>query len=236
VTQRNDRLTREDPPVPTATAPARRREFTDDAAGNDHLWSLVAQIQADPDNDAGPYGELYRLTHPVVFRYIYFRLGSRHDAEDLAADVYVRGRRRIGRLQRQAGSPTAWFITIARNLVADHYKSAQKRLEVLAGEMHGRTPEGRPETEDTRDTTAADAAEIMAAVTLYGGLSRLSPEHREVLRLRYLLGESIAGTAAAMGKNDGAIKALAYRAARAMLRDPAVAELGAALARSRSVA
>jgi RNA polymerase sigma-70 factor (ECF subfamily) len=220
--------------MPT-TAPERPRRFADDDAGNAHLWALVDQIQADPDRAAGPFGELYRLTYPAVYRFIRFRVARSVDAEDLAQDVYVRAERRIGRLRRQAGSPAAWLITIARNLTADWYKSAEKRLTVLAGDIHGRTLEGRTEYDDPTDQTIRDAEEIMSAVALYGALSRLGEDQREALRLRYLLGESVAGAAEEMGKTEGALKALTYRATRAMLRDPVVAELGPA-ARSRLAA
>lgn len=220
----------------TSTATATRRHVADPAEteGNERLWALVAQIQQHPAA-AGPFGELYRLTHPAVFRFLRSRLDSHHDAEDLAADVYLRARPRIATLRRASGSPAAWLITIARNLLADHYKSSRHRVTVLVPEVAGGCPIGRLPGFEARDRTEADVDEIRVATALYGALTRLSREQREVLRLRYLLGESVAGAALAMGKQEGAIKALTYRAARSMARDPEVATIDGET-RVRSVA
>jgi RNA polymerase sigma-70 factor (ECF subfamily) len=49
-------------------------------------------------------------------------------------------------------------------------------------------------------------------------VQRLNPEQRECIVLRFLQGFSVAETAHVMGKNEGAIKALQYRAVRALHR------------------
>ena len=45
-------------------------------------------------------------------------------------------------------------------------------------------------------------------------VSRLGDEQRECVMLRFVQGLSVSETAAVMGKNDGAIKALQHRAVR----------------------
>ena len=51
-------------------------------------------------------------------------------------------------------------------------------------------------------------------VELLAGVQQLSEEQRECLVLRFLQGLSVSETAAAMGKKDGAVKALQHRAVR----------------------
>lgn len=216
----------------TVAAPERRQSVPADLAHNARLWALVDQIQADPERMAEPFGELYRLTYDTVFGFIRSRIGSRHDAEDIAAEVYLRAHKRVGRLRNTGSSPAAWLVTIAKNLVADHYKSAPVRLSFPVPSFDGAPREdgreARPPLGETYDRTEADAGEILTAITLYGAITRLTPDQHEAVRLRYLLGASIAVTAESMGKDQGAIKALTYRAARRMLRDPEVAALSAA--------
>jgi RNA polymerase sigma-70 factor (ECF subfamily) len=197
-------------------------------------WQLVELFQSDPASADAALAELYELTHDAVFRYLRSR-APRDVAEDLTADTYERACRRLHTITRRAGSPAAWLITIARNLLADHYKSARINRTVLVPTFEsGRTPEGRDEADNPVDPTdATDAALdlVDVAVALYGALTRLSPEQREVLVRRYLDDQSLEETAGDMGKNAGAIKALAYRATRALRRDPAVAVLDPALIR-----
>lgn len=219
----------------TATTPAgviaRRRAFRDDPDANDHLWALVAAAQS-AETDAqrqAAFGELYQLTRRVVFAFVRSRVGDHGTAEDLTADAYERAYTGIGKVTRKTGSPSAWLVTIARNLVADHHKSARVRTTLVVEDVAPRTPEGRPEFVNapdlTADTVIDAAASVRDAIALLGAVTRLTAEQRDAVRLRYLEGKSIEETAAELGKLGSAVKALTYRAVRALARDPEVAAL-----------
>jgi RNA polymerase sigma-70 factor (ECF subfamily) len=49
-------------------------------------------------------------------------------------------------------------------------------------------------------------------------VKQLGPEQQECIVLRFLQGMSVAETAAVLGKNEGAVKALQYRAVKALAR------------------
>jgi RNA polymerase sigma-70 factor (ECF subfamily) len=70
-----------------------------------------------------------------VFRFVYFRVGNRQLAEDLTSDTFLRALKRIGSFTWQGRDLGAWLVTIARNLVADHFKSGRYRLEVTTGDV-----------------------------------------------------------------------------------------------------
>jgi RNA polymerase sigma-70 factor (ECF subfamily) len=58
---------------------------------------------------------------------------------------------------------------------------------------------------------------VLAQLTnaeLLAGVQQLSPDQRECLELRFLQDLTVAETAAAMGRKDGAVKALQHRAVR----------------------
>src|SRR3712207_1814770 len=86
------------------------------------------------------------------------------------------------------------------------YTTLFRSLEVSTADMRDadRATDGPEEAVLQRLTNA----ELMA------GVAQLSDEQRECLVLRFLQGLSVAETAAAMGKKDGAIKALQHRAVR----------------------
>jgi RNA polymerase sigma-70 factor, ECF subfamily len=206
------------PPVPPRAGPPTQsagvtswpsRPAPDVAAAE--VWALVERAQR---GDAEAFGLIYDRYMDTVFRFIYFRVGSRPLAEDLTADTFLRALKRIGSFTWQGRDLGAWLVTIARNLVADHFKSGRYRLEVTTGDVLDadkaeRGPEGSPE---------AAVVDHITNVALLRAVKQLNPEQQECIVLRFLHGFSVAETAQAMGKNEGAIKALQYRAVRALHR------------------
>ncbi|MGE5830454.1 MAG: ECF subfamily RNA polymerase sigma factor, BldN family, partial [Micromonosporaceae bacterium] len=188
--------------------PTNRPDPTDAAA---EVWALVERAQA---GDGEAFGLIYDHYFETVFKFIYFRVGNRPLAEDLTSETFLRALRRIATVTWQGRDLGAWLVTIARNLVADYFKSGRYRLEVTTGdvldaEQADRGPEGSPEVA---------VVEHITNVALLTAVTQLNPEQQECIVLRFLHGFSVAETAQVMGKNEGAIKALQYRAVRALHR------------------
>src|SRR5262249_60522114 len=85
------------------------------------------------------FGQLYDRYFDPVFRYIYYRVNDRATAEDFTSETFLRALRRISGITYQGRDIGAWFITIARNIVLDHVKSARHRLEVTTPEIIDRS-------------------------------------------------------------------------------------------------
>jgi RNA polymerase sigma-70 factor, ECF subfamily len=164
-------------------------------------WQLVGLAQK---GDGQAFAQLYERYFDTVFRYIYYRLNDKAMAEDFTSETFLRALRRIGGISYQGRDIGAWFITIARNIVLDHVKSARHRLEMTTGDVIE-----RKETEPSPEVT------VIASLTsehLIGAVKRLGREQRDCIVLRFIQGLSVSETAEVMGKNDGAIKALQHRA------------------------
>lgn len=164
---------------------------------------LVDRAQA---GDVGAFGELYDEYSLTVYRYIYARVSSAALAEDLTSETFVRALRALDSFRWQGRDFGAWLVTIARNLITDHYKSGRVRLEVVTDEIetHDRETEG-PEV----DVLAAATAEV-----LRNAVGALPDEQRDCLTMRFFAGLSIAETARALDKSEGAVKQLQLRAVR----------------------
>lgn len=173
--------------------------------------ALVHRAQA---GDAAAFGELYDRYVDQVYRYVYYRVGSAQVAEDLTSEAFLRAFKRITSFTWQGRDVGAWFVTIARNLIADHYKSSRQRLETTTEDVSSVT--GAPRL--VEDGPERAVLEAMQNEVLLQAVQRLGPEQQECIVLRFLQGLSVAETAQAMGKNDGAIKALQYRAIRSLGR------------------
>lgn len=201
----------------TAVVPAQRAAADDDTAVES--WALVERAQA---GDMDAFGDLYRRYQDTIFRYVCFRVGNRQLAEDITSETFVRALKSLPRFVWQGRDFGAWLVTIARNLTVDTFKSGRHRLEITTGEVLNA---------DRADQTANGidpAAAVIENITnqlLLDGLARLNPEQRTCLVLRFLQQLSVAETAAAMGREVGAIKALQYRAVRSLTRlTPALQE------------
>ena len=103
-------------------------------------------------------------------------------------------------------------MTIARNLIADHFKSGRYRLEVATSDLVEAGADRREEGPENEVLTAITNEALLEAVKTLGA------EQQECISLRFLQGMSVAETAAIMGKNEGAIKALQYRAVKSLSR------------------
>ena len=171
------------------------------------LRDLVLRATA---GEADAFGALYDHYVDLVYRYVYYRVGTHALAEDLTSETFLRALRRVGLFTWQGKDFGAWLVTIARNLVLDHFKSSRYRLEVCT-----------PDLLDTDRWEEGPERAVLDSFThraLFTAVRELGAEQRECVVLRFLHGLSVAETAQVMGKNTGAIKALQYRAVRSLAR------------------
>ena len=101
-------------------------------------------------------------------------------------------------------------MTIARNLVADHFKSGRFRLEVTTSELL--------EVGEAESSVEDRVLELWLNADLFNAVRRLTPRQQECVTLRFLQGLSLAETACVMGRSEGAIKLLQHRAIRSPAR------------------
>jgi RNA polymerase sigma-70 factor, ECF subfamily len=196
--------------VPTPAVPDHDR--VEHAAPEGETAVAIGLVQRAQQGDAEAFGLLYDRYVDQVYRYIAYRVASAAVAEDLTSETFLRALRRISTFTWQGRDVGAWFTTIARNLVADHYKSGRYRLELT--------------TDDVSDSSSAPVMEGPERAVLEGmtnkvllqAVKQLNAEQQECIVLRFLQGLSVAETSQIMGKNEGAIKALQYRAIRTLGR------------------
>ncbi|MDV3220753.1 sigma-70 family RNA polymerase sigma factor [Intrasporangium sp.] len=171
---------------------------------------IEALVQLAQEGDREAFAQLYDSYVDTVFRYVLVRVGQRPLAEDLTSETFIRAMRRIDTFSWQGRDIAAWFVTIARNLIADHVKSARFRFEVTTADMR-----------DADDLVDAPETEVLARLRderLVAAIRQLAPEQAECITLRFLQGLNLAQTAAVLGKSEGAVKQLQLRATRALRR------------------
>lgn len=189
-------------------AAAVRRITRERENDRDEMRTLVLRAKT---GDSEAFGMLYDRYLDLVYRYVYFRVGSHALAEDLTSETFLRALRGIADYTWQGRDFGAWLMTIARNLVTDHYKSGRNRLEVTTAEVFDTPLDGRYIPENAVVTNMVNERVMQA-------IKQLGAEQQECVILRFLHGMSLAETALIMGKKSGAIKALQFRAIKSLAR------------------
>ena len=167
---------------------------------------LIALVELARQGDKEAFGLLYDHYQASVYRFLYYRTRSQALAEDLTSETFFRALRSMNNFRWQGKDFGAWLMTIARNLTTDHFKAGRTRLEMTTEDM---TPHD--------DSTEGPEDAVIAGLTnevLLQALTQLPTEQRECLIMRFLQGMSIAETALALARSDGAVKQLQLRGVR----------------------
>jgi RNA polymerase sigma-70 factor, ECF subfamily len=174
----------------------------DDAA----LDRLVGASRA---GDSEAFGQLFDHFHGPIYRYIASRVQRPADAEDLTQLVFVKALEALPRYESRGVPFGGWLFRLARNSIIDFVRTRHEHAELDAiAEPQG--PEAGP------DQVAVDR-EDMDAVGV--ALAALTSEQREAIALRFFAGLSAREAAEAMGKQEGTIRGLQFRAIAALRRE-----------------
>lgn len=156
--------------------------------------------------DAGAFGELYSRYASLILRYLYARLREQESAQDLTQEVFVRVIKGIGGFEfRGEKSFLGWLYTIAGN--------------VLIGQARRKRAISTPldESLELVDPHGQDAVHsIFDRVALQQAITQLTEDQQQVLALKFFADMTNQEIAAALGRTEGAVKALQHRALHAL--------------------
>ncbi|MBK8027421.1 MAG: sigma-70 family RNA polymerase sigma factor [Chloroflexi bacterium] len=164
---------------------------------NVDLWVQQAQR-----GDMTAVQALYEHFVGDIFRYTYYRVSSRRDAEDLTAEVFVKMVEGLPRY-RYTGAPfQAWLYRIANARVVDFHRRQRRRPE-------GELSENLTDTSTRPEESVQHRQELEA---LRNALHQLSVDEQTILILRFVENKSHQEAAEIMQKTYAGIKALQHRA------------------------
>jgi RNA polymerase sigma-70 factor (ECF subfamily) len=169
---------------------------------DDHgrVRGLVERAQR---GDRAALEELYLLHFDRIYSYLHMSVGSRHDAEDLTTQTFVKMLEAIGGFQWRSVPFSAWLFRIAHNLAMDHFR-ANKRWQ---------PEEEIPESVQGQESSAEEQALVsLGETSMIELIDRLSPDQRQVLTLKFVFRFSNGEAAAILEKTEGAVKSLQHRA------------------------
>jgi len=165
-------------------------------------------IRLAREGNSEAFSFLYNLNVRRIYNYIFYRIGSEDDAEDITSRVFYRAFGHIKNYEDKGIPFSAWLYRIAHNLIANFHRDRQRRKEVSLDDQ----PE-MPHRVDLPETWIEKKQEMDL---LLKGIRRLAPDRQQLILLKYLEDLSNAEIAVIMGRTEGAIKSLYHRALLAL--------------------
>jgi RNA polymerase sigma factor, sigma-70 family len=144
-----------------------------------------------------------------AYRYATLVLGSRSDAEDATHDAALTAWRRFGEL-RDRDRFDAWFGRILVNTCRDQLRSRGRNTLSLDADSSTATVAYVPAALRAADETDA----VATHEALGAALRSMSPDHREVVVLRYYFDLTVDQIADRTGARPGTVKSRLHHALR----------------------
>jgi RNA polymerase sigma-70 factor (ECF subfamily) len=153
---------------------------------------LIEAAQRDPLR----FAELYENNFERVYAFVAYRVRDRDEAQDLTAEVFHQALAGIQRFEWRGVPFAAWLLGIAAKVLADRWARLGKRQEVSTDEL---------------EQAGIDAA-IEQRAMLFQLVDALPADQRHVIIRRFVDQRSVREIAHALGRSEGAVKQLQFRA------------------------
>ena len=159
--------------------------------------------------EAEAFGVLYDRYVDQVYRYTFYRVRNEAEAEDVTSEVFMRALRAIPKYEpRQAF--LAWLYRIARNAIIDRSRRQASRKQVSFEDALAHPNADQVVNPDEGLLAGSDATAVRRA------MQQLTPLQQEILVLRYVEGFDTKTISKLVGKRDGTIRGIEFRAISAL--------------------
>jgi len=163
---------------------------------------LIYRVRTHKDPEA--YATLYDQYVARIYRFLYFKVSQKEEAEDLTSEVFLKTwNYLIDRNKRDIKSFSGLVYSVARSKLTDFYRERAGRNECALDEIINITA---GEDQIQRIDTAHDMSHVLRS------LKRLKHEYQEIIFLRYIEELSVKEIAQILGKNRTNIRVTLHRA------------------------
>jgi len=149
-------------------------------------------------SDLAKFASLYDIHFERIYAFIARRVRDRDRAEDLTSEVFHKALANLKSYEWRGAPFAAWLFRIAANALSNYFKRAAREPDHAEN-----SPEASGEPEQ-------EAAEVQARLIRL--VDKLPAEQRRVVFERFVEQRSIREIARQLGKSEGAVKQLQFRA------------------------
>jgi RNA polymerase sigma-70 factor, ECF subfamily len=166
---------------------------------------LIQRVRADETGEA--MRALYRSYSGELYGFALNALGERGAAEEVVQEVFTRAWRHAGTYDARRGSVRTWLYQIARHAIIDARRRASVRPALA---LHA------PAESDAGESGGPTIEQAMLGWQVVAALEKLTPEHRQVIRLAHFQGLSMREIAERCELPVGTVKSRTWYALRSL--------------------
>ena len=157
-------------------------------------------VQNAKRGDEQAFGELYELYFEKIYKFIFFRVNHKQNAEDLAEDVFVKAWSKIKQVNEEKFG--GWLYQIAKNKIIDHYRQNKETVDIS----------GLENLLETDENIVEHANMLIEQKTFMLLLKKLTPEQQIIIKLKFIEDLDNAEISELISKSEGSIRVIQYRA------------------------
>ena len=160
--------------------------------------------------DRACFADVYERYFELVYAYVARRVRDRAVTEDVTSEVFRKALASIDRFKWTGAPFGAWLLRIAANVIADRAKRDARESvgldEPAATAGLRRAAANGPKSQQVKLEDAERRAWLIRLV------DELPEDQRRVVRMRFAEEKSIRAIASELGRSEGAVKQLQFRA------------------------
>lgn len=154
------------------------------------------------ESDLKSIEDICEQTWEPLYRYIYYKVQNKEEAEDITQETYVKSLSYQKFNKIKFNGYIAFFKTVAMNIIKDRWRQNKIRGTNI-----------NIDSISHNETSVEDISDITnQRLFIKSLLNQLNEEQRKVIELRIIMGYSVSDTAKQMDKKEGNVRVLQYRA------------------------
>ena len=166
---------------------------------------LLLQVRAGSHE---AFSELYKKYVSSLYRYIFFKVASSADAEELTSSVFLKLWRHI-KDGNKISNARSFLYKIAKNSVVDYYRARNGQDTISLEEIAQTYFHGEGSLDDQIDALAKFSE-------IKNFLGKIKGEYREVIMLKYVEGLSSKEIALVLNKSQASTRVHIHRAVKSL--------------------
>ena len=162
-------------------------------------------IEGASKGSQADFAKLYDEYIEQIYRFAYFKLNNKNDAEDLAHDVFLTAWQNIPKFVSMGYPFSSWLYKITRNKIIDRWRGKKNTVSTEVMKESGQEIEFLPNLIEKLNSDMTSEIAMRAVKKLEG-------IKQEVIFLKYVSEMDTKEIAKVIGKTEGATRVLLHRA------------------------
>lgn len=163
-------------------------------------------VNLSQNGDTEAFGKLYDIYLDAVYRFVYFRVGNRQDAEDVTEQIFVSMFESISRYVDDGKPFEAWVYRVARNKIIDFYRTRKTHISVDEIE----------EQADNQDLPEELADRQLTKEAVMKSLTKIPRQYQEIIILKFIEDKENEEISQLLNKPVAHVRVLQHRAIQSL--------------------